>query len=157
MLPIHNQRVGGVVNAVVFLPNGEKCLFGKIFLFFCKKLLTNGNNSDIISFVRNIGASPSGKASDSDSDITGVRIPVPQPNKNPPNRVDFLFGWGNNEGIRSSEKTLQWSVFERWPKALAAHNLKQGTDVRRQRQEESPCPSQQKTHFCLPTKVRFLN
>ncbi len=29
----------------------------------------------------NIGASPSGKASDSDSDITGVRIPVPQPEK----------------------------------------------------------------------------
>ena len=25
------------------------------------------------------GASPSGKASDSDSDISGVRIPVPQP------------------------------------------------------------------------------
>ena len=79
MLPIYNPRVGGVINAVVFLPNGEKRLFGKIFLFFCKKLLTNGNNSDIISFVRNIGASPSGKASDSDSDITGVRIPVPQP------------------------------------------------------------------------------
>ena len=31
---------------------------------------------------QNIGASPSGKASDSDSDITGVRIPVPQPTKN---------------------------------------------------------------------------
>ena len=28
------------------------------------------------------GASPSGKASDSDSDISGVRIPVPQPTKN---------------------------------------------------------------------------
>ena len=27
----------------------------------------------------NIGVSPSGKASDSDSDITGVRIPAPQP------------------------------------------------------------------------------
>ena len=27
------------------------------------------------------GASPSGKASDSDSDISGVRIPVPQPSK----------------------------------------------------------------------------
>ena len=32
--------------------------------------------------VENIGVSPSGKASDSDSDITGVRIPAPQP-KNP--------------------------------------------------------------------------
>ena len=32
--------------------------------------------------VANIGASPSGKATDSDSVITGVRIPVPQP-KNP--------------------------------------------------------------------------
>ena len=29
----------------------------------------------------NIGVSPSGKASDSDSDITGVRIPAPQPKK----------------------------------------------------------------------------
>ena len=29
----------------------------------------------------NIGVSPSGKASDSDSDISGVRIPVPQPKK----------------------------------------------------------------------------
>ena len=29
--------------------------------------------------VENIGVSPSGKASDSDSDITGVRIPAPQP------------------------------------------------------------------------------
>ena len=31
--------------------------------------------------VENIGVSPSGKASDSDSDITGVRIPAPQPRK----------------------------------------------------------------------------
>ena len=31
--------------------------------------------------VENIGVSPSGKASDSDSDITGVRIPAPQPKK----------------------------------------------------------------------------
>ena len=31
----------------------------------------------------NIGASPSGKATDSDSVITGVRIPVPQPEKRP--------------------------------------------------------------------------
>ena len=29
----------------------------------------------------NIGVSPSGKASDSDSDISGVRIPAPQPRK----------------------------------------------------------------------------
>ena len=34
---------------------------------------------DIILSVLNIGASPSGKATDSDSVITGVRIPVPQP------------------------------------------------------------------------------
>ena len=31
--------------------------------------------------VENIGVSPSGKASDSDSDISGVRIPAPQPKK----------------------------------------------------------------------------
>ena len=35
--------------------------------------------SAIIWSVENLGASPSGKATDSDSVITGVRIPVPQP------------------------------------------------------------------------------
>ena len=44
-------------------------------------LLTSQKNCDIIPNVENIGVSPSGKASDSDSDITGVRIPAPQPNK----------------------------------------------------------------------------
>ncbi len=38
------------------------------------------------------GASPSGKASDSDSDISGVRIPVPQP-KNPKNFVLRIFSF----------------------------------------------------------------
>ena len=37
------------------------------------------------------GASPSGKASDSDSDISGVRIPVPQP-KNP-TRKSWIFSF----------------------------------------------------------------
>ena len=51
------------------------------FDFFWKILLTNPIRSDIILSVRNIGVSPSGKASDSDSDISGVRIPAPQPEK----------------------------------------------------------------------------
>ena len=43
--------------------------------------MTTEKNSAIIQSVENIGASPSGKATDSDSVITGVRIPVPQPKK----------------------------------------------------------------------------
>ena len=44
-----------------------------------KKVLTNIFVCDIIRFVN--GASPSGKATDSDSVTSGVRIPVPQPEK----------------------------------------------------------------------------
>ena len=47
--------------------------------------------SVIIQSVENIGASPSGKATDSDSVITGVRIPVPQPKTKRPPCVVFLF------------------------------------------------------------------
>ena len=46
--------------------------------------------SAIIWSVENIGASPSGKATDSDSVITGVRIPVPQPKKNERNFVPLI-------------------------------------------------------------------
>ena len=46
--------------------------------------------SAIIQSVENIGASPSGKATDSDSVITGVRIPVPQPKKNETNTVPLI-------------------------------------------------------------------
>ena len=53
-------------------------------------LLTKGKRCDIIPRVENIGVSPSGKASDSDSDITGVRIPAPQP-KNTENFVLGIF------------------------------------------------------------------
>ena len=63
-------------------------VFAKKFLrqsflpkLFFKKLLTNLGRFAIISLVPNIGVSPSGKASDSDSDISGVRIPAPQPRK----------------------------------------------------------------------------
>ena len=41
--------------------------------------------------VENIGVSPSGKASDSDSDITGVRIPAPQPKNKGYQSVSFVF------------------------------------------------------------------
>ena len=44
--------------------------------------MTNHFVCGIIIGVEDIGASPSGKATDSDSVITGVRIPVPQPTKN---------------------------------------------------------------------------
>ena len=54
-----------------------------------KKGLTTSRIYDIIRFVD--GASPSGKASDSDSDISGVRIPVPQP-KNP-TRTSWIFSF----------------------------------------------------------------
>ena len=48
--------------------------------------------SAIIWSVENIGASPSGKATDSDSVITGVRIPVPQPKKQKrSNSSSFVF------------------------------------------------------------------
>ena len=53
----------------------------KKFQLFSKKLLTKRRSCGIIIGVEDIGASPSGKATDSDSVITGVRIPVPQPKK----------------------------------------------------------------------------
>ena len=56
----------------------------KNFEIFFKNPLTNPKTFDIMygsSRKINIGVSPSGKASDSDSDISGVRIPAPQPEK----------------------------------------------------------------------------
>ena len=70
----------------LYHPKGQKVIFlrnKKIFKYFFKNLLTNRLCFAIICRSSrqqpNIGASPSGKASDSDSDISGVRIPVPQP------------------------------------------------------------------------------
>ena len=73
--------------------------FGKVFaknfrstkLFF-KNPLTKLPFFAIIPFVLNIGVSPSGKASDSDSDISGVRIPAPQPTKKARQTAGF-FRW----------------------------------------------------------------
>ena len=61
---------------------------------FSKNLLTNITQFAIITSVPNIGVSPSGKASDSDSDISGVRIPAPQPTKKLAIRRAFFVGWG---------------------------------------------------------------
>ena len=72
-------------------------------LFF-KILLTNPVGSAIISHVLNIGVSPSGKASDSDSDISGVRIPAPQPNKQARQRRAFLFVWLGCPARRSAQR-----------------------------------------------------
>ena len=58
--------------------------------------MTNRFFSVIIQSVENIGASPSGKATDSDSVITGVRIPVPQPNKSHP--IGWLFCLAGAQG-----------------------------------------------------------
>ena len=72
-------------------------VFAKNFVrqkLFLKKVLTNISFFAIITSVLNIGVSPSGKASDSDSDISGVRIPVPQPKRRTPKGVLFRFGWG---------------------------------------------------------------
>ena len=63
----------------------------KFFQKSLKQVLTNRFFSAIIQSVENIGASPSGKATDSDSVITGVRIPVPQP-KNP-TRKSWIFSF----------------------------------------------------------------
>ena len=65
------------------------------FKYFFKNLLTNRFCFVIICRSSrqqpNIGASPSGKASDSDSDISGVRIPVPQPQN--PTRKSWIFSF----------------------------------------------------------------
>ena len=58
--------------------------------------MTKGFFSAIIPLAVNIGASPSGKASDSDSDISGVRIPVPQPNAKGRNSVLFCVWLGHS-------------------------------------------------------------
>ena len=49
----------------------------------------------------NIGVSPSGKASDSDSDISGVRIPAPQPKKKARLLASFFLSFGR--GRRRAE------------------------------------------------------
>ena len=57
---------------------------------FFQKGVDKGKSLWYNNRVENIGASPSGKATDSDSVITGVRIPVPQP-KNTENFVLGIF------------------------------------------------------------------
>ena len=66
----------------------------KKFEKFFKNPLTNPKTFDIMygsSRKINIGVSPSGKASDSDSDISGVRIPAPQPRKKTNSLVSWSF------------------------------------------------------------------
>ena len=72
-----------------------------------KKGLTTGLIYDIILFVD--GASPSGKASDSDSDISGVRIPVPQPRKKP---------FAKANGFFQLNPPLAGEIHLRWMKSL---------------------------------------
>ena len=53
------------------------------------------------------------------------------------------------------KSTTPWTSYGRfpeWPKGAACKSV-----VRRLRWSESTISHQQKTHFCLPTKVRFLN
>ena len=76
-------------------------------------LLTSQKNCDIIPNVENIGVSPSGKASDSDSDITGVRIPAPQPKlKSHPIGWDFCFDVGimNPNSSKKAADTIWYSA-----------------------------------------------
>ena len=59
--------------------------------------------------VENIGVSPSGKASDSDSDITGVRIPAPQPKTKDTNRYPLFF-CVMFSSTTSQAKRTRWSA-----------------------------------------------
>ena len=86
----------GKTNPIAPVPRGLWLDAGKIFQLFLKNLLTSVRLSAIISSVENIGASPSGKASDSDSDISGVRIPVPQPTQRTPSGVLFALAGAQN-------------------------------------------------------------
>ena len=89
-------------------------VFAKIFRstkLFSKNLLTNIRVFAIIIPVLNIGVSPSGKASDSDSDISGVRIPAPQPNRKATQSGGFfVFCRGTRHFARgaSFEATRNW-------------------------------------------------
>ena len=55
----------------------------------------------VVKIKPNIGASPSGKASDSDSDISGVRIPVPQPKNSTSFDLSNFFIHCESNGISS--------------------------------------------------------
>ena len=69
-------------------------VFAKIFRstkLFSKKPLTKIATFAIIISVLNIGVSPSGKASDSDSDSTWVRILPPEPIKILPSFREYFY------------------------------------------------------------------
>ena len=71
----------------------------RIFFIFFKKVIDKRGIFCYNDVVVNIGASPSGKATDSDSVTSGVRIPVPQPNAK--GRISVLFCvWLGHRGFR---------------------------------------------------------
>ena len=107
--------------------------------------MTNSKLSAIISSVENIGASPSGKASDSDSDISGVRIPVPQPKREGSTSCYLLF-WACGMGVRSSVQ-----VASEFP--TSALSVQLAALATRGLGSESLCPSQKKTTL---SRVVFL-
>ena len=92
------------------------------------------------SKVENIGVSPSGKASDSDSDITGVRIPAPQPKWKTTQSGGFLFCVWVYNGIRTqwenSTVCCFWTVTEDFCETLHC-NL---SEMLSKNQERIPAP-----------------